>query len=133
MERLSKAMQLALLMLALAFPAIAEVRPNFLFVLVDDLGCRDLGVEGSVFHETPNIDALANSGLAIEYVYAMRTDDASLTYWLEVSDELVSPTWTNQGYTVVATNVTDGLFDMVSNSVPVDASQKFIRLVVEQE
>ena len=70
MERLSKAMQLALLMLALAFPAIAEVRPNFLFVLVDDLGCRDLGVEGSVFHETPNIDALANSGMRFENGYA---------------------------------------------------------------
>lgn len=34
---------------ALALSAMAEERANFLFVLVDDLGCRDLGVEGSSF------------------------------------------------------------------------------------
>jgi len=62
--------QLGILMLALALPVMAKERPNILFVLVDDLGCRDLGVEGSVFHETPNIDALANSGMRFENGYA---------------------------------------------------------------
>lgn len=55
-----------LLMLA---TAKAE-RPNFLFVLVDDLGVRDLGIEGSTFYETPNIDALARSGMRFENGYA---------------------------------------------------------------
>lgn len=34
--------------------------PNIVFILVDDLGKQDLGVEGSTFYETPNIDRLAN-------------------------------------------------------------------------
>jgi hypothetical protein len=37
----------AFILVALTLSAMAEERPNFLFVLVDDLGCRDLGVEGS--------------------------------------------------------------------------------------
>lgn len=49
--------------------AMAE-RFNFLFILVDDLGCRDLGYEGSTFHETPNIDALAASGMRFDQGYA---------------------------------------------------------------
>lgn len=62
---------LLLLFLALtALPSGAADRPNFLFILVDDLGCRDLGVEGSRFHETPNIDALARSGMRFENGYA---------------------------------------------------------------
>jgi hypothetical protein len=31
---------------------------NFVFILIDDLGWRDLGVQGSRFYETPNIDRL---------------------------------------------------------------------------
>ncbi len=45
-------------------------RPNVLFVLVDDMGWRDLGVEGSSFYETPNIDALARSGVRFLNGYA---------------------------------------------------------------
>lgn len=45
-------------------------KPNFVFILVDDLGIHDLGVEGSPFYETPNIDALANSGMRFENGYA---------------------------------------------------------------
>ncbi|WP_442505149.1 sulfatase [Novipirellula sp. SH528] len=43
---------------------------NFVFILVDDLGCRDLGYEGSTFHETPHIDALAASGMRFDHGYA---------------------------------------------------------------
>ena len=31
-------------------------KPNVLFILVDDLGWKDLGCYGSSFYETPNID-----------------------------------------------------------------------------
>ena len=34
---------------------------NFVFILADDLGIKDIGAEGSTFHETPNLDALAKS------------------------------------------------------------------------
>ena len=58
-----------LLMLAVAGTTAAENR-NFLFLLVDDLGYGDLGYTGSAFYETPNIDALAASGMRFEQGYA---------------------------------------------------------------
>jgi len=45
-------------------------RPNVLFILADDLGWRDLSVEGSTFYESPNIDRIANSGLRFTRGYA---------------------------------------------------------------
>jgi len=44
--------------------------PNFVFFLVDDLGWVDTGAYGSTFHETPNIDALAASGMRFTNAYA---------------------------------------------------------------
>lgn len=45
-------------------------RPNFVFFLVDDLGWADLSCYGSTFHESPNIDALAASGMKFNHGYA---------------------------------------------------------------
>ena len=45
-------------------------KPNILFILVDDLGLHDLGFAGSSFHETPNIDALANQSFVFTQGYA---------------------------------------------------------------
>ena len=45
-------------------------RPNFVFFLVDDLGWADVGCFGSTFYETPNIDALCNSGMKLTTGYA---------------------------------------------------------------
>ncbi|MDF7806458.1 sulfatase [Pontiellaceae bacterium B12219] len=58
------------LILCAAFSQVVVAQPNFVFILVDDLGLLDLGVEGSTFHETPNIDALAKSGMRFENGYA---------------------------------------------------------------
>ncbi len=44
--------------------------PNILFILVDDLGWRDLGCYGSTFYETPRIDALAAEGTRLTQAYA---------------------------------------------------------------
>ncbi len=43
---------------------------NFVFILVDDLGQKDIGIEGSEFYETPNIDSLAAGGMRFTYGYA---------------------------------------------------------------
>jgi len=48
----------------------AEVRPNVLFILADDLGWRDLSIEGSTFYESPNIDRIARSGMRFTQGYA---------------------------------------------------------------
>ena len=45
-------------------------RPNFVFILVDDLGWTDLGCFGSSFYETPNIDRLAFEGMKFTDGYA---------------------------------------------------------------
>lgn len=49
---------------------IQAARPNILFILVDDYGIKDVGVEGSTFYETPNVDALARNGMRFTRGYA---------------------------------------------------------------
>ena len=44
--------------------------PNFVFILVDDLGWTDLGCYGSTFYETPYLDALAQEGMQFTQAYA---------------------------------------------------------------
>jgi len=45
-------------------------RPNFVFILADDLGWADLSCYGSDLHETPNIDKLARQGMRFTDAYA---------------------------------------------------------------
>ena len=44
-------------------PAAADKRPNVIFILMDDAGLGDFGCYGQTRTETPNIDALAASGI----------------------------------------------------------------------
>ena len=48
----------------------AARRPNFVFILVDDLGWMDIGANGSPFYETPNVDKLAEEGIRFTQAYA---------------------------------------------------------------
>ena len=48
----------------------AQQQPNFLFILVDDMGWADLGGYGSDLHRTPRIDALAAEGLRFTDAYS---------------------------------------------------------------
>ncbi|MHC4185598.1 MAG: sulfatase-like hydrolase/transferase [Planctomycetota bacterium] len=51
--------------------ATAKVkRPNFVFILIDDMGWKDLGCYGASFLETPNIDRLAAEGMRFTDAYA---------------------------------------------------------------
>lgn len=45
-------------------------QPNFVFILIDDLGWRDLACFGSSFYETPHLDRLARQGLRFTDAYA---------------------------------------------------------------
>ena len=47
-----------------------SVPPNIVLILIDDLGWRDLGVMGSEYYETPNIDRLAQQGMLFTQAYA---------------------------------------------------------------
>src|SRR5262245_54501840 len=44
--------------------------PNFVFILMDDLGWADLGCQGSTFYKTPNLDRLARQGMRFTSAYA---------------------------------------------------------------
>ncbi len=60
----------ALCSLPIVTQAEAPAKPNILFILVDDYGIKDVGIEGSSFYETPNIDALARSGMRFTQGYS---------------------------------------------------------------
>jgi arylsulfatase A-like enzyme len=45
-------------------------QPNIIFILIDDLGWRDLTCYGSTFYETPNLDRLARQGMLFTDAYA---------------------------------------------------------------
>ncbi len=61
-----------LIALAVLVPALAfsSNRPNFVFILIDDLGARDTSVYGSQLYPTPNIDRLAAEGMRFTQAYA---------------------------------------------------------------
>ena len=70
---------LGLGMAGLSLPSLAALAcgpggrarlPNFVFFLIDDLGWKELGAFGSSYHLTPNIDALAASGMRFTEAYA---------------------------------------------------------------
>src|SRR5437588_10420842 len=48
----------------------ARPRPNFVFILADDLGARDLGCYGNPYFATPNLDRLATQGARFTNAYA---------------------------------------------------------------
>ncbi|MCG9972555.1 sulfatase [Christiangramia crocea] len=58
-----------LLIFTLYFSAGAQEQ-NFVFILVDDLGWKDLGYMGSEFYETPNIDSLSRESIQFDNAYS---------------------------------------------------------------
>ena len=45
-------------------------KPNIVFILIDDLGWKDVGFMGSTYYETPNVDRLASHGCVFTSAYA---------------------------------------------------------------
>jgi len=45
-------------------------KPNIIFILIDDMGWKDLSCCGSTFYETPHIDQLAAQGMRFTDAYA---------------------------------------------------------------
>jgi len=58
----------------IALPALSQAeKPNFVFMLVDDLGWKDFQCYGSDYHLTPAIDSLASDGVLFTDAYATCT------------------------------------------------------------
>lgn len=67
---------LSLLMLLGSFfsaPSSAAKPLNVVFFLIDDLGWRDIGANGSDYYQTPNIDQLAEEGMRFTNGYSACT------------------------------------------------------------
>jgi len=55
---------------ALATDKYPARQPNIVFVLIDDMGWRDLGCTGSNYYQTPRIDQLAKQGIKFTQAYS---------------------------------------------------------------
>lgn len=60
----------ALLCQLLLLSSLHAASPNIVLFLIDDLGWRDLGCQGSTYYQTPNIDRLAKEGVRFTDAYA---------------------------------------------------------------
>jgi GH35 family endo-1,4-beta-xylanase len=92
---------------------------------------------GSVVGHVPSSELLEDGGTNyIEYVYTKRKDsaDRGLSYTLELSSDLVSNIWTNDGYIVTGSNDVDSAFQTITNRVPAaDMDNQFIRLQIKYQ
>ena len=52
------------------FRPSSQAPPNFVLVLMDDLGWKDLSVTGSLYYRTPNIDKIARAGMIFNQAYS---------------------------------------------------------------
>jgi len=52
------------------FAGSSEKPPNFVLVLIDDMGWKDTGATGSLYYQTPNIDAIAEAGMMLDQAYS---------------------------------------------------------------
>ena len=61
-----------LILLTLCFSATlhaADRLPNFIVIMADDMGAKELGCYGHPTHKTPRLDALAKSGIQFKTAY----------------------------------------------------------------
>lgn len=62
---------LTVLVFLIGSTVMADTRPrNFVFILADDLGVKDLSSQGSSFYESPHIDRIADEGMRFTQGYA---------------------------------------------------------------
>ena len=61
---------LAAFLVLLALKCPAALKPNILFILIDDMGWMDLGCQGNPHVKTPNIDRFAMEGVRFTDAYA---------------------------------------------------------------
>jgi arylsulfatase A len=60
----------AILLAPLAALHAADLKPNIIFILADDLGYGDLSCYGQKIVPTPNLDRMASEGIRFTQAYA---------------------------------------------------------------
>ena len=54
-------------------------KPNFIFILIDDMGWKDIACNGSEFYETPNVDGI------YPYTYLPRFDSFDRAFQVQLT------------------------------------------------
>nr|HPR12120.1 sulfatase-like hydrolase/transferase [Bacteroidales bacterium] len=54
----------------------ADLKPNIVFIMIDDLGWKDISYMGSQYYETPGIDSLAKAGMIFTQAYSNAANSA---------------------------------------------------------
>ena len=67
------------------------------------------------------------------YVYPRLLVPVGVNYYLELTENLAVPAWTNDGYFAGGIGWFNGEFHAVTNNIPTDPATKFVRLVIEEE
>ncbi|MFR9582285.1 MAG: sulfatase [Rikenellaceae bacterium] len=80
MNNIIKNVGLAALGCAAIQPICAKsAAPNILFIIIDDLGIKDLGCYGNTMNETPKLDHFATQGMQFSQAYASPVSSATRT------------------------------------------------------
>lgn len=70
-DRVQKTLLLfSLMMLVITSASASSIKPNIVFILIDDMGWQDVGFMGSEYYETPNIDRFAKQSMVFNNAYA---------------------------------------------------------------
>ena len=67
---LNKPLLFCLLLCSFVSNTNAQIKPNIVYILADDLGALDTGYSGNQFYETPNINRLAADGMIFNRSYS---------------------------------------------------------------
>jgi len=72
MNRIQKKLVLPAAALLSIFTAEAQKQPNIIVILMDDMGYGDIGTQGAIGYETPNLDKMANEGMRFTRFYSVQ-------------------------------------------------------------
>ena len=72
MNRIHKKLVLPAAALLSIFTAEAQKQPNIIVILMDDMGYGDIGTQGAIGYETPNLDKMGNEGMRFTRFYSVQ-------------------------------------------------------------
>ncbi|MCF7847536.1 MAG: hypothetical protein K9M45_01700 [Kiritimatiellales bacterium] len=96
-----------------------------------EYGLGGVPTNGNDIGILPTLGNPADAGFqTLEYIYRRRRDAAKrgLDYHLELTEDLMSNVWTNDGYTETGTAVIDAAFEYVTNEIPTVLDSRMGRL-----
>lgn len=120
-----KRCSLFLALLAAGASALAETRPNIIYIMADDLGWAELGSYGQEKIKTPHLDRLAAEGIRFTQHYTSAPVCAPARYSLM--------TGKHGGHSVVRNNFEVGDWDSHRGQFPMPAGESTIAEILKKK